>query len=316
MITKPMLAVNCSDPAALRYPQLATPKLDGIRCLILPTEGSIRRAVTRTFKPVKNHFIREWLEANLPCGLDGELMVRGRTFSEGSGDINRADGRPDFCYHVFDYSPPAGDLRRPYEDRMADLLRFPLDASRVQKVLPVRIASLAELSAYEEKCLAEGYEGVMLRTPDSPYKCGRSTENEGYLLKIKRFEDAEAEIIGFEELTHNGNEATKDAFGRTKRSSHQENLSGTGTLGALICRYQGLEFGIGTGFDAHQRATYWQERHRLPGRLAKFKHQPSGAKVAPRFPVFLGFRDPDDIGEPPAPTTRAEDLAARIIASL
>ena len=295
-ITKPMLAVNCGSPATLRFPQLATPKLDGIRCLILhrPETGLARNmALTRTFKPVQNAFIREWLEANLPSGLDGELMVNGRTFSEGTGDIARRDGRPDFCYHIFDYCPAGIEV--PYLRRMEQLTHLPLDSSRVRKILPVRIDSHAELTAYEEQCLAEGYEGVMIRTPDSPYKCGRSTEREGYLLKIKRFADAEAEVIGCEEQMHNGNVAEQDAFGRTKRSSHAENLTGTGKLGALTVRMDGLTFNIGTGFDDAQRTAYWNERHTLPGRLAKFKHQPSGAKDAPRFPVFLGFREAWDL---------------------
>lgn len=32
-ITKPMLAGKCERPEDLRFPILATPKLDGIRCL-------------------------------------------------------------------------------------------------------------------------------------------------------------------------------------------------------------------------------------------------------------------------------------------
>jgi len=32
-ITKPMLASKCEQPEELRFPVLATPKLDGIRCL-------------------------------------------------------------------------------------------------------------------------------------------------------------------------------------------------------------------------------------------------------------------------------------------
>ena len=57
----------------------------------------------------------------------------------------------------------------------------------------------------------------MVRTPDSPYKCGRSTEREAWLLKIKRFEDAEAVVLGTYEGMSNMNEAGVDAFGRTKR---------------------------------------------------------------------------------------------------
>ena len=57
-ITKPMLAGKCEQPESLNFPLLATPKLDGIRCLKI--NG---RALTRSFKPVSNRFIREWIEA-------------------------------------------------------------------------------------------------------------------------------------------------------------------------------------------------------------------------------------------------------------
>jgi len=71
-ITKPMLAGKCEQPEALRFPVLATPKLDGIRCLKI--EG---RALTRSYKPISNRFAREWIEANLPDGVDGELAGDG-----------------------------------------------------------------------------------------------------------------------------------------------------------------------------------------------------------------------------------------------
>ena len=75
-ITKPMLASKCENPHLLPFPVLATPKLDGIRCLKL---GG--KALTRSFKPISNRFAREWIEANLPDGVDGELMLRDGTFS-------------------------------------------------------------------------------------------------------------------------------------------------------------------------------------------------------------------------------------------
>jgi len=56
-IVKPMLAGKCEQPSALRFPVLATPKLDGIRCLKI--NG---RAVSRSFKPISNTFIREWID--------------------------------------------------------------------------------------------------------------------------------------------------------------------------------------------------------------------------------------------------------------
>ena len=122
-ITKPMLAGKCERPDALSFPVLATPKLDGIRCLKI--NG---RALTRSFKPVSNRFTRGWIEANLPDGLDGELIVRGTTFSETAGHIGRESGEPDFTFAVFDYVSDGVDV--PYACRMQELARLPAVPAR------------------------------------------------------------------------------------------------------------------------------------------------------------------------------------------
>ena len=128
-ITKPMLAGKCERPDALSFPVLATPKLDGIRCLKI--NG---RALTRSFKPVSNRFTRQWIEANLPDGLDGELIVRGTTFSETAGHIGRESGEPDFTFAVFDYVSDGVDV--PYACRMQELARLP--AVRPRRENPAR----------------------------------------------------------------------------------------------------------------------------------------------------------------------------------
>jgi DNA ligase-1 len=165
-------------------------------------------------------------------------------------------------------------------------------AEKDQFVLPHDIVGPDDLEVYEECCIEDGYEGVMVRTSNSPYKCGRSTEREGYLLKIKRFEDSEAVIVGWEEKTHNANEAEKDELGRTKRSSHKANQIPMGTLGALLVRdcVTDVEFKVGTGFDDSTRDFLWGIRNSLNGKIIKFKSQPTGVKDKPRFPVFLGMR--------------------------
>lgn len=160
--------------------------------------------------------------------------------------------------------------------------------------------------------IGHGYEGAILRKPGSPYKHGRSTVKEGYLLKLKRFVDGEARVIGVTELMHNGNEATVNELGRTARSHSKAGMVPTGTMGTLIVRdvKTGVEFEIGTGFTAEERASFWPSVIRvigktndnrdifdagpLTGRLAKYKHFLVGTKDKPRHPVFIGWRDRRD----------------------
>ena len=287
-IVKPMLAGTCSSLDGLRYPVMATPKLDGIRCLVLLIDGKVQ-ALSRNFKPIPNKFARSWLEQNCPPGFDGELMARDGTFQQTSSAIMSRDGEPDFVYKVFDY---ATDVGASYLQRMNALQQTARQSERIELVIPTQVGSVEALEGFESDCLSDGYEGVMVRDPAGPYKCGRSTEREGYLLKIKRFVDREAVVIGVEERMHNSNEATTDELGRTKRSSHKAGQIPMNTLGALIVRDMetGVEFRIGTGFDDVSRAMLWKIRDHLGGLIVSYKSQTTGVKVAPRFPIFRGFR--------------------------
>lgn len=144
----------------------------------------------------------------------------------------------------------------------------------------------------------------MIRAERGAYKCGRSTEREGGLVKVKRFVDAEAVVVGFVEEMHNANEATRDALGNTERSTSKAGLVGKGTLGALVVRRTDPYvdamrplFNIGTGFTAAQREDFWNRREELLHTLVKFKHFDHGTVDAPRHPVFLGFRAPEDMSK-------------------
>ena len=272
------------------YPVLCTPKLDGIRCLIIGGE-----AVSRTFKPQPNEHIRNSLRGwpdgidGLPSGLDGELMIRGEdSFSKTTSGIMSHGGTPDFVYNIFDFCPT--DLNKSYEDRMAELEDLILP-DFCNKVLPVLISNKEELDAFEGKCLSEGYEGVMIRRILGPYACTRSRD----LMKLKRFEDSDAIILEIIELQHNKNEAKKDNFGHTERSTAKEGKVPGGTMGCIRVKdvHSGVEFEIGTGFTQAQRLDIWKTKP--VNSIVKYKHQPIGQHEKPRFPVFLGFRHPDDI---------------------
>jgi DNA ligase-1 len=198
------------------------------------------------------------------------------------------DGEPDVYFYVFDRFDVGGG----FKDRYAQL---PHDTGRIKRVPHHVITTKQQLLDIEEKYLTAGFEGVMLRHPDGPYKQNRSTLREGYLLKLKRFVDDDFEVVGFQERFHNANPATKNALGHTERSMHQSGMVGRGDLGALVLRMEdGKTFTCGTGFSDDDRTEIWNNQDKYAGRTAKVKHFAYGTKDVVRFPVFLGWRDGDD----------------------
>lgn len=290
---KPMLAVEA--PAELTFPLYASAKLDGVRCVV--KDGV---ALSRTLKPIPNAFVQAHLAHDLLHGLDGELIVGPAyakdVYRQTSSGVMSQDGSPDFKFYVFDYYTMPD---RAYSQRLHDLQSWFNSNPQDRCVLLEQrlVNNEEELLQFEGEMLAQGFEGLILRKPEGIYKHGRSTAREGYLLKLKRFTDGEAKIVGFEELMHNANEAQLDELGHTKRSSHQENLVPMDTLGALQVEdcVTGIAFKIGTGYTAIHRKQIWQQRDRLVGAIVKYKHFEIGVKDAPRFPVWLGFRDPIDM---------------------
>lgn len=291
---KPMLA-SPADFSILQYPLFASPKLDGIRAVVL--NGKL---VSRKLLHIPNKHIFGTLSRPQFDGLDGELIVGSPTADDVYRVTNSAvmsyQGEPEFTYHVFD----AHDLTHRFSNRLA-YLREHSDAwnadfrdggPRIIVHEHVHINNETELLEYEAKQIELGYEGLILRSGMGLYKHGRSTAREQYMLKVKRFEDSEALVLGVVEEMFNGNEAEKDNLGRTKRSKAKAGLVGKGTMGALQVRdlKTGVEFEIGTGFTAADRArTDWQ------GKIVKYKFFPVGVKDKPRHPVYLGLRDARDL---------------------
>lgn len=290
-IKKPLLAGNF-DPSNAKFPYIVTPKIDGIRFLMV--NGV---AVSRTFKPIRNVHIQHLLQQYLPDGIDGEI-TSGDTFQSSTSAVMTIEGTPDFRVWIFDYVNPDETEIKPFYNRMLSMpsLNVPIDCFELSILSGTHMKTLEEVEEYERICLESGYEGVMLRDPMGTYKFGRSTVRDNILLKLKRFEDDEAELIDIEEKMSNQNPEEYDAFGNIKRSSALDGMIPAGVAGTLVVRNQeGQIFGIGSGLTDELRTEIWNNREKYLGKLVKYKYFPQGVKELPRHPVFLGFRDPDDV---------------------
>ena len=124
-----------------------------------------------------------------------------------------------------------------------------------------------------DEAIADGQEGVMINICDAPYEFKRTWN----LLKVKKMNTMDLQIIGFEEGT-----------GRL-----------AGTLGAILVRYKnGNTVKVGSGFTDWLRTEIWQNRGKYMDSIVEIKYfepttnQDGGESL--RFPIFNDFR-PDKL---------------------
>lgn len=295
---KPMLSADASnfDLTKIRWPMLVSPKLDGLRCIIW--EGV---AYSRNAKPFRNHFVQKW--ARDFHNLDGELVV-GSPLDPDCLNISKAvtafEGEPDFTFHLFDAVEGASEK---FEDRLYHVLDEHEGRPRIQHVPHDRCVSVEQFEVLEADYVNQGYEGVMLRHPSGPYKHGRSTLNEQFLMKYKRFIDGEAVVLRLEEGHQNTNALQKDELGRAKRSFVKDGLVGNGMVGTLICLDpEWGEIRVSPGkMTHHERAHHWKNYritgHQdgkycdLVGQTIHWRSFGYGTKDAPRFARYYGIRE-------------------------
>jgi DNA ligase-1 len=285
VLIKPQLAASEIPDVytQVTYPKLLQPKLDGIACLAV--NGV---AMSRTMKPIPNKFIQAYFAEHKLHGLHGELMIEG-DFNDVQSGVMREAGEPDFYYVVYDLWNTNADYRRRY----CELQTWSkIDSyNRLELIKSEVVETPQEVADKLEFLVEQGYEGAMLRDPDSLYKQGRHTLKSQALMKLKRFFDDEAVIIGFEEKMTNNNAKETNELGYTKRSSKKEGMIPANTLGALIVKWKDVEFKIGSGYNDIQRQEIWDNRENLLGKLVTFKYQELTKYGVPRFPVWKCLRE-------------------------
>jgi DNA ligase-1 len=286
--TKPI-----EDLATLQHllPLYASDKEDGIRCIIHPTMGPL----SQQFKPIPNDFTRTTLAEYCPPCLDGELTLDDTTFNDVQSAIMTQKGTPDWKFRVFDsfYNLYAGyQFRMEWAIRQIDELNdaYPSPTPAISFMQQTLCETIDDIKRCEDDALHRGKEGLMLRTPLGLYKEGRSTFEQAYLLKVKRFMDDEAVVIGIEEQLKNCNPAIKDHGGLQRRGRVAAFMKPACMVGRLVCRWRGKEIKIGSGLTEMQKLKWWTYPHEIIGRTITFKYQPHGMLTLPRAPIFKGIR--------------------------
>lgn len=205
-----------------------------------------------------------WFVADFPAqALDGELWLDRHKFAEILSIVSKQQPVDSewqvIRYYLFELPNAAGTFTERIHAMQAISQQ---QNSPYLKVVPqFRVATKAELFAKLNELESLGAEGLMLHHQDALYQTGRSK----HLLKLKTYQDTEAEVIGY----------------RPGRGKYQ------GMVGALIVRTpEGKEFAIGSGLTDILRQTPPEI-----GTVITYRYNGYTNNGIPRFARFLRVRE-------------------------
>lgn len=203
----PMLATDYDKiKGKIKFPLISQPKLDGVRCIVKSDGMWTRNGKELISAPHIFKDLQPLFEKFPDLILDGELYTSNkevdfntiiscvRKTKPTKNDLELS--KQYIEYHVYDLPNIEGEEKdtdwRLY--RLNDLL-IHFKPSYTKFVNDYKLHSFQEIEEQLSKYIEEGYEGQILRVPDSLYENKRSKG----LIKHKKFQDEEFLIIGYSE---------------------------------------------------------------------------------------------------------------------
>ena len=236
----------------------AQPKLNGERCRVEWFHGEpvLLSSYGNEFKYLDH--IKDALRKLPEMLWDGELYVHGwsreRIHSVVSKKKNVSANVLEMQFHIFDIQDP--EHTQSIRNKVIESWVKAHLLNCEQETLCYVPTAVIDKTTWLDCCkhyIAQGYEGIILRSPGGGYEMKRSTN----ILKFKPTEHDIYQIVGFDQEVA--------ITGQLKES-----------LGSfLVTSDEGTVFSVGTGpsLTKELRAKYWAERDSLVGKQLKVKHE-------------------------------------------
>ncbi|MGF1786878.1 DNA ligase [Photobacterium swingsii] len=239
---------------------LVSEKLDGIRAF-WDGKGFVTRSGNKLNAP-------DWFIDQFPTiPLDGELWAGRGGFQHVARTVldtlPNEDSWRRISFMVYDTPTPNMTFAQRYT--MLNTSITALNHPHIQMIEQFEVSNLDELEKTLDKTSSSGGEGLMIHHKDNLYQLGRSEQ----LLKLKRYQDAEAKVIGYEE-------------GKGKY---------TGMMGAIwVVTPDNIRFKIGSGFKDAERQT-----PPAIGSTVNYRYNGLTESGIPRFARYVRIRNNPDI---------------------
>lgn len=246
-------------------------KIDGLRCLALCDEDRKVKLLSRAGKEFNIPHIQNMLEKMMnPFEIiDGELYNHHMSFQEITSAVKKYQASTNNLeYWMYD-----APVIKNFNSSDAFINRFEcLKDMQSKYTIPLSTNEIIDdLEVYHEDFVNNGYEGMILRRKDSPYKFGYRSYD---LLKYKAFQDSEYKVIDV--------------------------VSGVGqyeNCGIWVCIDHNSQqtFNVTPKCTLKEKEEILKNKNKYVGEYLKVKYFNLTDNGLPRFPVGLGIRMKEDM---------------------
>lgn len=291
-LVRPMLAHDYAKRANKlpegAWPAFVQPKLDGVRALAYWGEDGELQIISRSGKSwleigsishIRDQIksLRERTPELSGFALDGEIYAHGESFQQTTRLVKkyRPGKSEELVFHVYDVID-RDNMGQGFADRAQNLTWFRdrIQGGRLAYALDTVPTDVVfnheDLMQAQANHLKTGYEGAILRLASGAYQWGKRSYE---LLKVKTFQDAEFEIIGFT----NGVGRFEHAVVWTCRNDTDEQTFQTVPRGTM-----------------EDRAEMLADADSYVGKKLTVRFFERSEAGIPRFPVGVGVRPDED----------------------
>jgi DNA ligase-1 len=256
---------------------LISRKMDGIRCITIIKEDSVR-FFSRTGKEL---FVFDTIKSEIrdrtPRVLDGEMIkiINGKEdFQSMMKEIHRKNHTvTDAYYKVFDVLTLEEFWAKKGSMILSDRLKtFNYKSTHIDMLEQCGYDCLDEMAV---KSKGLGWEGLIVRK-NGNYKGGRSKD----ILKVKEFFTEEYTVVGVES-------------GKMRCYNKEiQNYQEIETLSAVHIKHQGFDVRVGSGFSMEERKIFHENPDEIIGKLISVRYfeetTDQKGNCSLRFPTFKG----------------------------